>query len=178
MDALGDGFVKCFFYLDGPSGIPGHLNEDDLWGAGNSKITCAWIDQLVGCMAIDDLKPVVLRDAPPVWRACSILSWYPPSPRLGAARIPLKVSRVKKCADVYLASSDLDWVIVRPGTLVDRPGTGAVRAGLAIAYAEIPRDDVAAFFVAVVGQKGGSRRIIELTEGDMPVDKAVLDLGN
>ena len=86
--------------------------------------------------------------------------------------------KVKKCADVYLASSDLDWVIVRLGRLVDRPGTGAVRAGLAIAYGEIPRDDVAAFLVAVVGQKGVSRRIIELTEGDMPVDKAVLDLGN
>jgi uncharacterized protein YbjT (DUF2867 family) len=82
--------------------------------------------------------------------------------------------QVKKLADVYLASSDLDWVIVRPGTLVDRPGTGAVRAGLAIPYGEIPRDDVAAFLAVVVGQMGVSRRIIELTEGDMPVDAAPL----
>lgn len=84
--------------------------------------------------------------------------------------------QVKKRADVYLASSDLDWVIVRPGTLVDRPGTGAVKAGLAIPYGEIPRDDVAAFLLGVVGQTGINRKIIELTEGDVPVGEAVAGL--
>lgn len=84
--------------------------------------------------------------------------------------------KVKKRADVYLASSDLDWVIVRPGTLVDRPGTGAVKAGLAIPYGEIPRDDVAAFLLGLVGQTGIDRKIIELTEGDVPVGEAVAGL--
>jgi uncharacterized protein YbjT (DUF2867 family) len=35
---------------------------------------------------------------------------------------------VKRRADVHLVESDLDWVIVRPGTLLEDPGTGRVRA--------------------------------------------------
>ncbi|EPN66580.1 hypothetical protein A245_05945, partial [Pseudomonas syringae pv. actinidiae ICMP 19096] len=45
--------------------------------------------------------------------------------------------RVKKHADVCLASSTLDWVILRPGTLVDSTGSGQIRAGLAIPYGDI-----------------------------------------
>lgn len=36
---------------------------------------------------------------------------------------------VKKTADVYLTRTDLDWLIVRPGTLLDTPGAGLVTAG-------------------------------------------------
>jgi hypothetical protein len=32
--------------------------------------------------------------------------------------------RVKKLGDVHLVTTDLDWVIVRPRTLSDEPGTG------------------------------------------------------
>ncbi|MCD5997307.1 SDR family oxidoreductase [Pseudomonas sp. CDFA 602] len=80
--------------------------------------------------------------------------------------------RVKKDADVHLASSRLDWVILRPGTLLDSPGTGEVRAGLAIPYGNIARDDVAAFLSALVDRPDISRQIIELTEGDTPVEVA------
>ena len=80
---------------------------------------------------------------------------------------------VKKRADVYLAATDLDWVILRPGTLSDAPGTGRVTAGPAIAYGDVPRADVAATLVALVEQPSVARVIIELTEGDMPVDEAV-----
>ncbi|MCF5706394.1 NAD(P)H-binding protein [Pseudomonas syringae] len=79
--------------------------------------------------------------------------------------------RVKKGADVYLASSELEWVILRPGTLVDSPGTGKVLAGLAI-----PRDDVAAFLAALVDCPEASRQIIELTQGTAPIDLAVRTL--
>ena len=84
--------------------------------------------------------------------------------------------RVKKQADVYLASSALDWVILRPGTLVDSAGTGEVCAGPAIAYGEIPRDDVAAVLAALVDRTGISRQIIELTQGATPVDVALRTL--
>lgn len=80
--------------------------------------------------------------------------------------------KVKKQADVFLASSELDWVILRPGTLVDSPGTGNVRAGLAIPYGEIPRDDVAAFLAELIENPQVSRVIIELTQGTTPVDVA------
>ncbi|KPW20284.1 Uncharacterized protein ALO83_01508 [Pseudomonas cannabina pv. alisalensis] len=85
--------------------------------------------------------------------------------------------QVKKNADVCLASSALDWVIIRPGTLVDRAGSGKIRAGLAIPYGDIARDDVAAFLAALVSQPEVSRQIIELTEGTTPVGLAVKALG-
>lgn len=83
---------------------------------------------------------------------------------------------VKKRADVHLAETGLDWVIVRPGTLVDTAGTGKVRAGLAIPYGEIPRGDVAATLVEIIERPQVNRIIIELTGGDIPVDQAVQQL--
>ena len=84
--------------------------------------------------------------------------------------------QVKKDADVFLASSELEWVILRPGTLIDSPGTGKVRAGLAIPYGEVPRDDVAVFLAALVDCPDISRQIIELTQGTVSVDLAVSTL--
>jgi uncharacterized protein YbjT (DUF2867 family) len=80
---------------------------------------------------------------------------------------------VKKRADVHLVETGLDWVIVRPGTLHDDPGTGRVRAGVAIPYDEVPRDDVAATIVELVGRSAVNRIIIELTAGDVPVTEAI-----
>ena len=57
---------------------------------------------------------------------------------------------VKKQADVHLAESNLKWVIVRPGLLLDSPGTGQVRAGLAIPYGDVAREDVAATLVEII----------------------------
>ncbi|PIB50235.1 SDR family oxidoreductase [Pseudomonas sp. P9_2] len=80
---------------------------------------------------------------------------------------------VKKRADVHLAASDLDWVILRPGTLLDSPGSGKVHAGLAIPYGDVPRDDVAAALLQIIEQPGVSRVIIELTQGSTPVNEAI-----
>ena len=80
---------------------------------------------------------------------------------------------VKKRADVHLAATDLDWVILRPGTLLDSPGTGKVHAGLAIPYGDVPRDDVAAALLQIIEQPGVSRVIIELTQGTTPVTEAI-----
>jgi len=83
---------------------------------------------------------------------------------------------VKKRADVYLAATDLDWVILRPGTLNDAPGTGRIAAGPAIAYGDIPRADVAATLVALVEHPEVRRAIIELTEGGQPVGEVIARL--
>ncbi|WP_406236282.1 NAD(P)H-binding protein [Isoptericola jiangsuensis] len=80
---------------------------------------------------------------------------------------------VKKRADVHLAESPLDWVILRPGTLTDEPGTGRVRAGLAIPYGNIARADVAATLLALIEHPQLRRCIIELTEGETPVFDAL-----
>lgn len=84
--------------------------------------------------------------------------------------------RVKKDADVHLTGTDLDWVVVRPGTLVDSPGTGTVRAGWAVPYGEVARDDVAAFLAAVLHEPGLRHVVVELTEGATPVAEAVAEL--
>lgn len=84
--------------------------------------------------------------------------------------------RVKKLADVTLAQSDLDWVILRPGTLLDEKGTGLVRAGLAIPYGNISRDDVANTLAEIIEQPGFSRIIIELTSGESPIQEALQKL--
>lgn len=85
--------------------------------------------------------------------------------------------KVKRQADVHLASTDLDWVIVRPGTLTNAPGSGKVHLGPAIAYGEVSRDDVAAVLAGLVDAQGVSREILELTRGEIPIDEAILNAG-
>ncbi|MET9793529.1 NAD(P)H-binding protein [Streptomyces canus] len=84
--------------------------------------------------------------------------------------------KVKKTADVYLTRTDLDWLIVRPGTLLDTPGPGRVTAGPAVEYGDVHRDDVAAFLDASLHAPALSRVIVELTSGDTPVADAVTRL--
>lgn len=84
--------------------------------------------------------------------------------------------KVKKTADAHLAGTGLDWLIVRPGTLLDEPGTDRVTAGLAIEYGAIPRDDVAAFLAAALREPALNRVIVELTAGETPVADAVTHL--
>ena len=86
--------------------------------------------------------------------------------------------RVKKTADVHLTGTDLDWVIVRPGTLTDQPGDGRVSAGPALEYADVTRDDVAAFIAAVLAEPHLTRAVVELTDGPVPVDDAVRRLAS
>ena len=83
---------------------------------------------------------------------------------------------VKRSADVHLAASDLDWLIVRPGDLLDEPGTGRVEAGLAITYGSVPRDDVAGFIAAALFEPRLNRVPVELTSGDVPIRDAVAAL--
>ena len=75
-----------------------------------------------------------------------------------------------------LTRTGLDWVIVRPGTLLDTPGTGRVTAGPAVEYGDVHRDDVAAFIDAALHETALSRVIVELTAGDTPVRDAVARL--
>lgn len=81
--------------------------------------------------------------------------------------------RVKKAADVHLAQSDLDWLIVRPGTLTDEPGHGKIQAGPAIPYGNISRDDLAATLAELLERPQLKRLIIELTQGDTPIAEAL-----
>lgn len=82
----------------------------------------------------------------------------------------------KRVADVDLAATDLDWLIVRPGTLSDDPGTGTVTAGAAVAYQEIPRDDLAAFLAAALFSPTLTRTVVEVTGGGISIEAALAAL--
>jgi uncharacterized protein YbjT (DUF2867 family) len=79
---------------------------------------------------------------------------------------------VKRRADVYLTSTDLDWVIVRPGTLTTEQPKG-VRIGLAIPYGDVSRDSLARTLVALIDTPSVNRVILELTDGSDQVGHAL-----
>ena len=82
--------------------------------------------------------------------------------------------KMKRQADNALAASELDWVILRPGTLVSEDGNGRVNAGLAITYGSVARGNVARMLAALIDTPAIRREIIEITDGDIPVLDAVL----
>jgi nucleoside-diphosphate-sugar epimerase len=82
--------------------------------------------------------------------------------------------RVKKAADGYLTRTDLDWVIVRPGHLLDEPGDGLIEAGLALREAPIRRDNLAEFIAAALHDRTCNRIIVEVTDGRTPITEAVV----
>ena len=81
--------------------------------------------------------------------------------------------QVKRKADAHLAQSKLNWLILRPGTLTDEAGSGKIRAGAAIPYGNISRDNVALTLAEIIATPALGHRIIEVTDGDTPAAQAV-----
>ncbi|MDK3018796.1 NAD(P)H-binding protein [Pseudodonghicola flavimaris] len=79
----------------------------------------------------------------------------------------------KKRADVAVASSELDWVIVRPGTLQHEDGDGRVSLGPAVAYGNVARGNVARVLAGLIERPDIRREILELTDGTVPVAEAL-----
>jgi uncharacterized protein YbjT (DUF2867 family) len=79
-------------------------------------------------------------------------------------------------ADAALASSGLDFTIVRPGRLTDEPGTGRVAAGEDVQRGDIPREDGAATLLAVLEQPATVGRTFNLVGGETPIDEAIAAL--
>lgn len=80
---------------------------------------------------------------------------------------------VKKLTDVAVSLSDLDWLVLRPSMLVDRPGTGRVALGPAQPHDEVAREDVAATLAELLHEPRVRRQILELTAGETPIAAAV-----
>ncbi|MFK0160320.1 NAD(P)H-binding protein [Streptomyces sp. NPDC090493] len=82
----------------------------------------------------------------------------------------------KAAAEDDLRGRDLDWLILRPGGLINAPGTGRVALADKVGdLGSVPRADVAAVITALL-TADVSRRTLELVSGDTPVDQAVRDL--
>ncbi|MFH8338962.1 SDR family oxidoreductase [Streptomyces sp. AM6-12] len=82
--------------------------------------------------------------------------------------------RAKGEADAYVTrQKDLDWTILRPGTLTDDAGTGLVRLEAHTGRGMVPRDDVAAVLAELVETSSTAGLTLELTSGSTPVSVAV-----
>jgi uncharacterized protein YbjT (DUF2867 family) len=82
--------------------------------------------------------------------------------------------RAKKAAEEAIRATDLDWTILRPGTLTDEPGIGEVLlAPPPVARATVTRDDTATVLAALLDTPGTAGQVLELREGDTDVLEAV-----
>ncbi|MED2010620.1 SDR family oxidoreductase [Brevibacillus borstelensis] len=84
--------------------------------------------------------------------------------------------QAKGDADEKLASTRLSYTIIRPGRLLDVPGTGKIQAAERITgdrTVGIPRADVAQVIVAVINAENTYRKTFELLSGETPVEEAV-----
>lgn len=84
--------------------------------------------------------------------------------------------RVKRGAEVYLTRTELDWIIVRPGHLLDGAGDGLITAGLALLEKDIRRENLAEFIVEALRNPELSRTIVEVTDGRTPIAEAVTEV--
>ncbi len=86
--------------------------------------------------------------------------------------------RAKADADARVASSSLDWTIVRPGSLQDGPGTGLVDVSTTLGRrGPVPRDDVALVLAETLAAPGTIRLTFEVFSGETPARQALQELG-
>ncbi len=95
-------------------------------------------------------------------------------PQAGSDEVWAAYITAKTAAETDLRSRDLDWTILRPGSLTDAPPTGKIRlAAPPVPRGTVPRADVAAVIAALLDEPGTRHRTLELVSGDSPVDAAV-----
>lgn len=83
----------------------------------------------------------------------------------------------KARADEALATSGLDYTIVRPGGLTDEPGRGTVSAAPSLGGGgQITRDDVAETVLACLEDPRTIGQTFELFQGDVPIREALAQL--
>jgi uncharacterized protein YbjT (DUF2867 family) len=95
-------------------------------------------------------------------------------PRPGTDEVWAAYITAKTAAEDDLRSRDLDWTILRPGSLTDAPATGRIHlAAPPMSAGTIPRADVAAVIAALLDEPGTRQQTLELVAGDSPVAAAV-----
>ncbi|QPZ91543.1 SDR family oxidoreductase [Thioclava electrotropha] len=82
----------------------------------------------------------------------------------------------KKTADAAVVASGLDYVILRPGTLIDEDGDGRVALAHALDYGSVARGHVAAVLAALIDAPEISHEILELTDGTEEIAASVAAL--
>lgn len=82
--------------------------------------------------------------------------------------------RAKGTADEHLRESGLDYTVVRPGRLTNRPAAAAIDAGEHLGrWGEISRDDLAEVLVACLDLPNTHGKSFEVLAGDTPILRAL-----
>jgi len=80
----------------------------------------------------------------------------------------------KARADERLQQSDLDYTIIRPGSLTEEEGTGRIEAAETLGRrGEITRDDVARTFAEALEMENTNHKTFEILAGDAPIREAL-----
>ncbi|MDM5336581.1 SDR family oxidoreductase [Fictibacillus enclensis] len=82
----------------------------------------------------------------------------------------------KHYADKALEASKLNYTIVRPGGLLNEPGTGKVQAGENLERGSIPREDVAQTVFTALTEENTFNRGFDLTSGEQSISDALKNL--
>ena len=82
--------------------------------------------------------------------------------------------KVKKQADSHLVKSTLNWVILRPGTLLHEETDNGINLDYALPYGAVKRGNVARVLAELVATPSISRQILELTDGANDITDSVL----
>lgn len=79
----------------------------------------------------------------------------------------------KHYADRALVQSNLNYTIIRPGRLLNEPGTGRIKAAENLERASIPREDVARTIIAVLQEGNTFKKSFDIVAGKTPVPEAI-----
>ncbi|WP_042382462.1 NAD(P)H-binding protein [Streptacidiphilus melanogenes] len=95
-------------------------------------------------------------------------------PRPGTDEVWAAYIDAKTQAEDDLRPRSLDWTVLRPGRLLDTPGTGLVALSPPpLAAGGVPRADVALVLAELLRSGAGGGSILELTSGETPAADAV-----
>ena len=82
--------------------------------------------------------------------------------------------RAKSRADERLKSSSLEYTIIRPGSLTEDEGQGAIEAAEKLGRrGEIPREDVARTFADALENENTYHKTFEILSGETPIPEAL-----
>lgn len=75
-------------------------------------------------------------------------------------------------ADNYLINTELDYTILQPTVMTDKPGTGKITVDNG-QFGYNPAPDVAQTLADILKYQNTSRKIIKMREGETPIDDAL-----
>jgi len=113
-------------------------------------LIAASIPRIVQAMERASVRRLIFLSAFGIGETYQDTPWLP---RIFIATLLRDVYRDKEAGEVVLRRSTLDWTLVYPTGLVDRPATGQYRAGVHLSLRGFPtvaRSDVARFLLAQI----------------------------